>query len=90
MQVLSQRHVQFHKKEKLNFMRQFIGLFLTLGIGAFLLAAVGTFLNYFFGLSIGFKGQKLPDDPVIGGVFVVTAGIFAGVAWLVGRKAQTN
>lgn len=71
-------------------MRQFIGLFLTLGMGAFTLAAIGTFLNYFFGLSIGIKGEKLPDDPVIGIVFLVTAGVFAGIGWLVSRKSQTN
>ena len=69
-------------------MRQFIGIFLTLGIGAFILAAVGTFLNYLFGLSIGFKGEKLPDDPVIGVVFLVMAGIFAGIAYILGRRAQ--
>lgn len=69
-------------------MRQFIGLFLTLGMGAFILAAIGTFLNYLFGLSIGFKGEKLPDDPVIGAVFIVMAAIFAGIAYLVGRNAQ--
>lgn len=71
-------------------MRQFIGIFLTLGIGAFILAAVGTFLNYLFGLSIGIKGEKLPDDPVIGVVFLVMAGIFAGIAYLVGRKAESS
>lgn len=68
-------------------MKQFIGLFLTLGMGAFTLAAVGVFLNAAFGLSIGIKGEKLPDDPVIGVVFVVMAGIFALIAWLVGRGA---
>lgn len=68
-------------------MRQFIGLFLTLGMGAFTLAAIGSFLNYLFGLSIGFKGEKLPDDPVIAIVFLVMAAIFAGIAWLIGRNA---
>ncbi|MBL8180993.1 MAG: hypothetical protein JNL64_05220 [Blastocatellia bacterium] len=68
-------------------MKQFIGLFLTLGIGAFTLAAIGVFLNAAFGLSIGMKGEKLPDDPVIGVVFLVMAGVFALVAWLVSRKA---
>ncbi len=71
-------------------MRQFIGIFLTLGIGAFILAAVGTFLNYLFGLSIGIKGEKLPDDPVIGVVFLVMAAIFAGIAYLVGRKPESS
>jgi hypothetical protein len=78
------------KKENANYMRQFIGLFLTLGMGAFILAAIGTFLNYLFGLSIGFKGEKLPDDPVIGVVFLVMAGIFAGIGWLVSRKAAAT
>jgi hypothetical protein len=68
-------------------MKQFIGLFLTLGMGAFTLAAIGVFLNAAFGLSIGLKGEKLPDDPVIGIVFLVMAAIFAGVSWLVTRKA---
>ncbi len=71
-------------------MRQFIGLFLQLGMGAFILAAIGTFLNAFFGMSIGIKGEKLPDDPVIGVVFLVMAALFAGIAWLVGRKASTT
>lgn len=71
-------------------MRQFIGIFLTLGIGAFILAAVGTFLNYLFDLSIGIKGEKLPDDPVIGVVFLVMAAIFAGIAYLVGRKPESS
>ena len=71
-------------------MRQFIGIFLTLGIGAFILAAVGTFLNYLFGLSIGIKGEKLPDDPVIGVVFLVMAAIFAGIAYLVRRKPENS
>ncbi|MGB7202357.1 MAG: hypothetical protein WBD16_08830 [Pyrinomonadaceae bacterium] len=71
-------------------MRQFIGIFLTLGIGAFILAAVGTFLNYLFGLSIGIRGEKLPDDPVIGVVFLVMAAIFAGIAYLVGRKPESS
>lgn len=71
-------------------MRQFIGLFLTLGMGAFILAALGTFLNYLFGLSIGFKGEELPDDPVIGVVFLVTAAVFAGIAYFVGRNAESS
>lgn len=68
-------------------MKQFIGLFLTLGMGAFTLAAIGVFLNSAFGLSIGLKGEKLPDDPGIGIVFLVMAAIFAGISWLVTRKA---
>ncbi|HMT06932.1 MAG TPA: hypothetical protein PKA82_02930 [Pyrinomonadaceae bacterium] len=68
-------------------MKQFIGLFLTLGMGAFTLAAIGVFLNAAFGLSLGMKGEKLPDDPVIGVVFLVMAAIFAGIAWLLGRNA---
>lgn len=71
-------------------MKQFIGLFLTLGMGAFTLAAIGVFLNAMFGLSIGIKGEKLPDDPVIGVVFLVMAGIFALIAWFVGRGAATE
>lgn len=71
-------------------MKQFIGLVLTLGIGAFTLAAIGTFLNSFFGLSIGMKGEKLPDDPVIGVVFLVMAAIFALIAWLIGRNAAAK
>jgi hypothetical protein len=67
-------------------MKQFIGLFLTLGMGAFVLAAIGVFLNAAFGLSIGLKGEKLPDDPIIGIVFLVMAAIFAGVSWLVTRR----
>lgn len=71
-------------------MRQFIGLFLTLGMGAFILAALGTFLNYLFGLSIGFKGEKLPADPVIGIVFVVMAVIFGGIAYVLGKRAAAK
>lgn len=56
-------------------------------MGAFTLAAIGVFLNAAFGLSIGMKGEKLPDDPIIGVVFLVMAALFAGVAWLVGRRS---
>lgn len=69
-------------------MKQFIGLFLTFGMGAFTLTAIGVFLNAGFGLNIGIEGETLPDDPVIGVGFLVVAAIFAGVAWLVGRKAE--
>lgn len=71
-------------------MKQFIGLFLSLGMGAFTLAAIGVFLNAVFGLSIGMKGEKLPDDPIIGVVFLVMAALFAGVAWLVGRRSAKD
>jgi len=57
-----------------------------LGVVAFILAALGTFLNSLFGLSIGFKGEKLPDDPVIGAVFLVMAALFGVAAYFLNRK----
>lgn len=74
-------------------MKNFLVLVVNLGVVAFALAALGTFLNYLFGLSIGFKGSKLPNDPVIGVVFVVMAGLFGAAAWFLNRKsaaAQTD
>jgi hypothetical protein len=38
----------------------------------------------------GINGEKLPDDPVIGVVFLVMAAIFAGIAYLVGRKPESS
>lgn len=52
----------------------------------FSLVAIGTFLNYLFGLNIGYKGEKLPADPVSAVAFLVVAGIFGGVWLLMGRK----
>ena len=69
-------------------MKNFIVIAVNLGVVAFVLAALGTFLNYLFGLSIGFKGEKLPEDPVIGVVFLVMAAIFGGVAYFVNRKVK--
>lgn len=71
-------------------MKNFLVLVVNLGVVAFALAALGTFLNYLFGLSIGFKGSTLPNDPVIGIVFVVMAGIFGAVAWFVNRKSAAT
>ena len=74
-------------------MKNFLVLVVNLGVVAFALAALGTFLNYLFGLSIGFKGSKLPNDPVIGVVFTVMAGLFGAAAWFLNRKsaaAQTD
>jgi heme/copper-type cytochrome/quinol oxidase subunit 1 len=68
-------------------MKNFLVLFVNLGVIAFALAALGTFLNYLFGLNIGFKGSALPNDPAIGAVFVVMAGIFGAIAFFVNRKA---
>lgn len=68
-------------------MKNFLVIAVNLGVVAFALAALGTFLNYMFGLSIGFKGNALPNDPVIGVVFVVMAGIFGAVAYFVNRKS---
>lgn len=52
----------------------------------FALVSVGTFLNYLFGLSIGFKGSKLPADLVSAVAFLVVAAIFGGAWLLMGRK----
>ena len=67
-------------------MKNFLVIAVNLGVVAFALAALGTFINYLFGLSIGFKGNALPNDPVIGVVFVVMAGVFGAVAYFVNRK----
>ncbi|MBK6750215.1 MAG: hypothetical protein KA956_00495 [Pyrinomonadaceae bacterium] len=69
-------------------MKNFLVIAVNLGVVAFALAALGTFLNYLFGLSIGFKGNALPNDPVIGVVFVVMAGVFGAVAYFVNRKTE--
>ena len=69
-------------------MKNFLVIAVNLGVVAFVLAALGTFLNYLFGLSIGFKGEKLPDDPVIGVAFLVMAAIFGGAAYFVNKKVK--
>lgn len=68
-------------------MKNFLVIAVNLGVAAFALAALGTFLNYLFGLSIGFKGNVLPNDPVIGVVFVVMSGIFGVGAYFINRKS---
>lgn len=70
-------------------MKNFLVIAVNLGVVAFALAALGTFLNYLFGLNIGFKGTALPNDPVIGAVFVVMAGVFGAVAYFVNRKTES-
>ncbi len=67
-------------------MKNFFVLFVNLGVAAFALAALGTFLNYLFGLNLGFKGSALPNDPVIGAVFIVMAAIFGSIAFFVNRR----
>lgn len=69
-------------------MKNFLVIAVNLGVVAFAFAALGTFLNYLFGLSIGFKGAKLPNDPVIGVVFVVMAAIFGAAAYFINRKSE--
>ncbi len=69
-------------------MKNFLVIAVNLGVVAFALAALGTFLNYLFGLTIGFKGNALPNDPVIGVVFVVMSGVFGAAAYFVNRKAE--
>lgn len=68
-------------------MKNFLVIAANLGIVAFIGAALGTFLNYLFGLNIGFKGETLPDDPVIGAVFIVMAAIFGVGAFYLNRSA---
>lgn len=70
-------------------MKNFLVIAVNLAVVAFALAALGTFLNYIFGLSIGFKGTALPNDPVIGIVFVVMASVFGAVAYFANRKSET-
>jgi hypothetical protein len=67
-------------------MRNFVVIAVNLGVAAFVMAALGTFLNYLFGFSIGFKGSKLPDDPVSGAAFLVMAALFGVAAFFVNRK----
>ena len=67
-------------------MKKSLAIAANLGVVAFIGAAIGTFLNYLFGLSIGFKGEKLPDDPVIGAIFVVMAALFGVGAFFLNRS----
>jgi len=69
-------------------MRNFLVIAVNLGVVAFVVAALGTFANYLFGLSIGLKGEKLPDDPVIGAVFLVMAALFGIGAYFLNRKTE--
>ncbi len=74
-------------------MKNFLVLVVNLSVVAFGLAALGTFLNYLFGLNIGIKGSTLPDDPMIGLVFLGMAAIGGAIAYYVNRKddaAQTS
>jgi len=57
---------------------------------AFVVAAICSFLNYLFGLKIALKGSELPDDPVSAGAFLVVAGIFGGVGYLLNRKNKAK
>lgn len=67
-------------------MKKFLILFVNLGVVAFTMAAVGTFLNAFLGLSIGYGGSKLPNDPIIGVVFLCVAAVFGAAAFFVNRR----
>lgn len=67
-------------------MKKFLAIAANLGVVAFIGAAIGTFLNYLFGLRIGFNGEKLPDDPVIGAVFVIMAALFGVGAFFLNRS----
>ena len=69
-------------------MKNFLVLVVNLSVVAFGLAALGTFLNYLFGLNIGFKGSALPDDPVIGVVFICMAAVCGAIAYFVNRKKE--
>lgn len=71
-------------------MKKFLAIAANLGVVAFIGAAIGTFLNYLFGMSIGFKGEKLPDDPVIGVVFVVMAALFGVGAFFLNRSVGAS
>lgn len=70
-------------------MKNFLVIVVNLSVVGFGLAAAGTFLNYLFGLSIGFKGTKLPNDPVIGIVFAAIAAICGAAAYFVNKKTET-
>lgn len=69
-------------------MKNFLVLVVNLSVVAFGLAALGTFLNYLFGLNIGFKGSTLPNDPVIGVVFLGMAAICGAIAYFVNKKSE--
>lgn len=69
-------------------MKNFLVIAVNLSVVGFALAALGTFLNWLFGLSIGLKGTPLPNDPVIGVVFVAMAAIFGTAAYFVNRKGD--
>lgn len=67
-------------------MKNFLFIFVNLGIIAFLLAGIFAFVNYFFGTNISFKGAEIPGDPVIGLLSFVLSGIFYGVSFLFREK----
>ena len=50
--------------------------------------ATGSLANYLYGLKIGFKGSKLPSNPVFGVAFLVVAAIFFAAAYFVKRKSE--
>ncbi|MBS1797215.1 MAG: hypothetical protein JSS81_25540 [Acidobacteria bacterium] len=67
-------------------MKKFLLLFLSLGTVAFVIAGVFAFINYLTGWHLGFKGEAVPGDPVMGVLFLVLAGVFGGLSRWMERK----
>jgi hypothetical protein len=71
-------------------MKNILLLICNLSAVAFVIAAICSLLNYLFGLRIAVRGSALPDDPVSAGAFLVVAGIFGGIGYLLGRKSKVE
>jgi hypothetical protein len=57
---------------------------------ACLLGLIGWFFNYFLGFSVGFKGVKVPTEPLAGLSFFVVSAVCFGLGYLLGRGKSQN
>ena len=61
-------------------------IFCNLTAVIFVFAFIFGLANCLFGLHLGIRGTKIPGDPVAVVAFLVAAGVFGGVTFLLNRK----
>jgi hydrogenase/urease accessory protein HupE len=67
-------------------------LFVTCNLAAvlFVMTFVFALANCLFGLHLGFKGVKVPGNPLAVVAFLAVAGIFGGVTYFLNRNISSE
>jgi hypothetical protein len=70
-------------------MKNILFLICNLAAIAFVFAFLFAVANLVFGLHLGFRGAKIPGDPLAAVAFLVVAGVFGSVTYFLNKKNLT-